>query len=86
MMILAVVTVFFAPLTFISGYFGMNMSSGAGLAHPFSFFWVVAVPSLAGFMLLVFGAMLWDNISNWLANRGVKARWKIRSHHRPGRR
>lgn len=75
MMILAVVTVFFAPLTFISGYFGMNFSSGAGLAHPFAFFWVVAAPSLVGFMLLVFGVMLWDNIRDWLNRRGVKARW-----------
>lgn len=81
MMILAVVTVFFAPLTFISGYFGMNFSSGAGLAHPFAFFWIVAAPSLVGFMLLVFGVMLWDNIRDWLNRRGVKARWA-----RPGKR
>lgn len=81
MMILAVVTVFFAPLTFISGYFGMNFSSGAGLAHPFAFFWVVAAPSLVGFMLLVFGVMLWDNIRDWLNRRGVKARWA-----KPGKR
>lgn len=73
MMILAVVTVFFAPLTFISGYFGMNFASGAGLAHPFSFFWIVAVPSLIGFMLLVFATMLWDNIGDFFAKRGIRA-------------
>ena len=74
MMILAVVTVFFAPLTFISGYFGMNFASGAGLAHPFAFFWVVAVPSLVAFMFLVFGFMLWEQIGAWFASRGIKAR------------
>ncbi|RMZ81871.1 hypothetical protein DV738_g2071, partial [Chaetothyriales sp. CBS 135597] len=64
MMILAVVTIIFAPLTFISGYFGMNFASGAGLAHPFAFFWVVAVPSLVAFMVLVFAVMLWDSFAN----------------------
>ncbi|EME86841.1 uncharacterized protein MYCFIDRAFT_96983, partial [Pseudocercospora fijiensis CIRAD86] len=54
MMILAVVTVFFAPLTFISGYFGMNFASGDGIAKPFAFFWTVAIPVLVIFMLLVF--------------------------------
>ncbi|KAF2718101.1 hypothetical protein K431DRAFT_231608 [Polychaeton citri CBS 116435] len=78
MMILAVVTVFFAPLTFISGYFGQNFSNGNGLNHSFSFFWVVSVPSLVLFMLLVFATMLWDNIRDWLAKRGIRA-------HRRGR-
>jgi Mg2+ and Co2+ transporter CorA len=79
MMILAVVTVFFSPLTFISGYFGMNFASGSGLAHPFAFFWVVSMPVLVAFMLLVFGFMLKDNIRDFLAKRGIKA-------HRRGRR
>nr|POF13972.1 cobalt/magnesium transport protein cora [Quercus suber] len=73
MMILAVVTVFFAPLTFISGYFGMNFASGDGLAHPFSFFWVVAIPSLVGFMLIVFATMLWEHIEMFLNKRGIRA-------------
>ena len=73
MMILAVVTVFFAPLTFISGYFGMNFASGSGLAHPFAYFWIVAIPSLVAFMLVVFATMLWDNIRDFIAKRGIRA-------------
>ncbi|CAK1361846.1 hypothetical protein CB0940_02827 [Cercospora beticola] len=73
MFVLAIVTVFFAPLTFISGYFGMNFASGAGLAHPFSFFWVVAAPALVAFMVLVFGVMLWEQIGAWGTRRGIKA-------------
>lgn len=65
-----------------SGYFGMNFASGAGLKHPFAFFWVIALPSLAGFMFIVFGFMLWDNIRDWLAKRGIKARWHIRPKKR----
>ncbi|WPG99861.1 cobalt/magnesium transport protein cora [Acrodontium crateriforme] len=73
MMILAVVTVFFAPLTFISGYFGMNFAEGSGLKHPFGFFWIVAIPALTCFMLLVFATMLWENVEDFLAKRGIRA-------------
>lgn len=73
MMILAVVTVLFAPLTFISGYFGQNFDSGHGINHPFSFFWYVAIPVLVVFMLLVFATMLWDNIRDWFSKRGIRA-------------
>ncbi|RMY40974.1 hypothetical protein D0865_12407 [Hortaea werneckii] len=80
MMILAVVTVFFAPLTFISGYFGMNFSAGNGLKHPFAFFWIIAIPCLVAFMLLVFATMLWDNIRDLFAKRGIKATRRRRRH------
>ncbi|KAI7105223.1 hypothetical protein KC352_g37165, partial [Hortaea werneckii] len=80
MMILAVVTVFFAPLTFISGYFGMNFSGGNGLKHPFAFFWIIAIPCLVAFMLLVFATMLWDNIRDLFAKRGIKATRRRRRH------
>ncbi|KAK5122034.1 hypothetical protein LTR85_004280 [Meristemomyces frigidus] len=82
MMILAVVTVFFAPLTFISGYFGMNFASGAGLAHSFAFFWTVAMPSLVAFMLIVFATMLWDNIQDFFAKRGIRAMRRSRTSGR----
>ncbi|KAK3071290.1 hypothetical protein LTR53_008883 [Teratosphaeriaceae sp. CCFEE 6253] len=85
MMILAVVTVFFAPLTFISGYFGMNFASGGGLAHPFAYFWIVAMPSLVGFMLLVFGFMLWDQIRDFLSKRGIRAHRRSRNRDRRAR-
>lgn len=71
-MILAVVTVLFAPLTFISGYFGMNFASGSGLDHPFSFFFTVAAPSVVGFMLLVFMIYQADYILETLA----KGSWR----------
>ena len=78
MMILAVVTVTFAPLTFVSGYFGMNFSNGNGLNHPFAFFWVVALPSLAAFMLLVMWSMIREGFKGMVAKRIVKAGRKKR--------
>ncbi|KAK3625771.1 hypothetical protein LTR56_019399 [Elasticomyces elasticus] len=82
MYILAVVTVFFAPLTFISGYFGMNFANGGGLDHPFGFFWVVAIPSLVAFMLLVFATMLWEKLRDFLAKRGIRAHRRSRARRR----
>jgi Mg2+ and Co2+ transporter CorA len=76
MMILAVVTVFFAPLTFISGYFGMNFANGAGLDHPFAFFFVVATPSVIGFMLLVLAVYKTDAILEWLARGSWRPRMR----------
>ncbi|KAK5167833.1 uncharacterized protein LTR77_007532 [Saxophila tyrrhenica] len=73
MMILAIVTVFFSPLTFISGYFGMNFSNGDGLNHDFSFFWIIAMPCLVVFMLIVFATMLWGNIVDFMSKRGIRA-------------
>jgi Mg2+ and Co2+ transporter CorA len=85
MMILAVVTVFFSPLTFISGYFGMNFSSGAGLAHPFAFFWYVAIPCLIAFMGVVFMTMLWDSIRDLWQKKGIRAHRRTRNALRRSR-
>ena len=73
MMILSFVTVIFSPLTFVSGYFGMNFAGGSGLQHPFAFFWVVAAPSLVVFMILVFATMCWDDIRNFIAKRALRS-------------
>lgn len=58
MLVLAVATVVFAPLTFVSGLFGMNVGGIPGQADPESF-WVISV-LLIGFALgltLVFRRM-----------------------------
>ncbi|OYX12434.1 MAG: zinc transporter ZntB [Rhizobiales bacterium 32-66-8] len=46
MLILAVVTVVFAPLTFISGLFGMNVGGIPGVENPESF-WIISVLLIA---------------------------------------
>ncbi|QIW95275.1 hypothetical protein AMS68_000793 [Peltaster fructicola] len=74
LMIFTIVTVFFAPLTFISGYFGMNFDNGDGLDHPFAFFWVVAIPALVGFMIIVAALALWDQIMDYFQKLYISIR------------
>jgi Mg2+ and Co2+ transporter CorA len=81
MMILAFVTIFYAPLTAVSGYFGMNFSSGAGLAHPFSYYFIIAIPvtlaSLGGVYLFV----SWDMMMGW-----ARKKWRTRQRRQTRRR
>lgn len=65
MMILALVTVFFSPLTFISGYFGMNFTEFNSIhTHSDAFFWWVAAPSVSVFMIAVSGQTVWRAVRN----------------------
>lgn len=81
MMILALVTVFYAPLTVVSGYFGMNFASGAGLKHDFSYYFVVAAPVTFGSLMVVFLFVNWDGMAEW-----VEKKWRRRQRREKRRR
>lgn len=58
----------------------MNFANGDGLDHPFAFFWVVAIPALAGFSIIVVALALWDQIVDFFK------KWHIVANRRHRRR
>lgn len=75
---LTLVTVIFLPLSFWTGYFGMNFQDFHVLDNSPSYYWYIAVPFSAGVLVL---AML-----SWIRNAFVRGRTairkKIRMHQR----
>ncbi|KIJ53484.1 hypothetical protein M422DRAFT_25356 [Sphaerobolus stellatus SS14] len=58
MRLFTIVTIIFLPLTFLSGYFGMNFMQFGGINHSDIFFWEIALP----IMVLVIPMFLWKDI------------------------
>lgn len=60
---LTLVSCFFLPLTFLSGYFGMNFESFEGIKHSDAYFWQIACPFV--FAITIF--LMRDKIGRWMA-------------------
>lgn len=69
MMQLTLVTCIFLPLSFLTGYFGMNFTRFTG-AHNNSdgYFWIIAVP----FVFVLAVLLLRDKITRWFVRRANK--------------
>ncbi|THZ87173.1 hypothetical protein D6C84_01903 [Aureobasidium pullulans] len=93
MSIIALVTVFFAPLTFLCGYFGMNFEDFPGIKHSDVYFWIIAVPTTFVFMVMIGGGVGYRTVKTWAARfhlakarRGRKQRQaKLRARQRQRR-
>ncbi|KAF1988828.1 hypothetical protein K402DRAFT_452576 [Aulographum hederae CBS 113979] len=75
---LTYVTLFFAPLTVISGYFGMNFANGNGLDHPFAFFWKISLPVTAATMIIVLAIVEMDRFKTRFMMGGLRLKRRQR--------
>lgn len=82
MMILALVTVFFSPLTFLAGYFGMNFHRFDALDYSDAFFWATGIPVTFVFMMFVSGGIMWRGLRNRVAKLHIRRSRKERKKTR----
>jgi Mg2+ and Co2+ transporter CorA len=75
--IFTVVTIFFLPPTFVTGFFGMNLG-GINPTSSKDLFWIIALPLTFGVVLLCLFAAFSRSIKRWI-QRHVK-QWKEKKH------
>lgn len=61
-LVFTIVTIVFLPLTFISGFFGMNLSGIAGTTATTSHFWVIAMPLTGAIAIPCLLLAFWSRI------------------------
>lgn len=69
---LTAATIMFLPLTFITGYFGMNLTDFPSLENSESFFWYIATPVAAATALLLVHGKMRGWVAQWMRTRIIK--------------
>ncbi|RVD88523.1 uncharacterized protein DFL_002705 [Arthrobotrys flagrans] len=75
---LTIVTIFFLPLTFLTGYFGMNFTEFKGIERSDAFFWYLAVPIGVTTMLALLNGPLIRQVVKLFRRRQINKVRKIR--------
>jgi Mg2+ and Co2+ transporter CorA len=63
--VFTVVTILFLPLSFVTGFFGMNLEGITGTTSTVKRFWIIALPLTFGVVLLCLFAAFWGSIRRW---------------------
>ena len=83
-LIFTLITVLFLPLSFVAGYFGMNVAGINPTTSTTRHFWVVALP-LTGGILLLCAFVLLVGEDFWLAIHEAPRKWWMKIRRREGR-
>lgn len=75
---LTVVTIIFLPMSFLTGYFGMNLHTFNSLDNDEGYFWSIALPVAVGVLIVLMRNVLWRWGVKTVQRRGISRRRKGR--------
>ncbi|POS81528.1 magnesium and cobalt transporter CorA [Diaporthe helianthi] len=68
---LTLATLFFLPLTFLTGYFGQNFEPFTDLERGITFFWMIAAPMSFATILVLMREPIFDYIKSFIVRRSI---------------
>ncbi|KAH8599993.1 hypothetical protein B0O99DRAFT_503764 [Bisporella sp. PMI_857] len=68
---LTIVTIIFLPLSFLSGYFGMNFEQFEAIKHTDAYFWKIAVPVATAIIIWLMRDTIAWYVSRLIQKRGI---------------
>ncbi|KAL7270090.1 hypothetical protein RUND412_007213 [Rhizina undulata] len=69
---LTLVTILFLPMSFLTGYFGMNFTEFPGIEHSDRYFWSIAGPVALATTLFLLRDVFVRDVYKWVRKRAIK--------------